>query len=198
MKASKCQFCRRHYGNPIRLTRVKTRQGSRYGLFATGTSCRRPRCKLIPSVHAGLRLSGPQPVAPPLQARRSRPLQRRARPAMLARRQVGRLRRVADRREGGPRRQLPHLDDQLRRQERSSRSPTANESESAPRWSPDGKYLSFTSSRPGTATRQPGVAPPPSRRRSHAAHRRKRPLAELRMVARFEAPRAGDRRSRSR
>ena len=74
---------------------------------------------------------------------------------------------------------------------------SSQESESSPKFSPDGKYLSFTSSRPGKAQGQSGVAAGPERRRSLPAHRAERPAAGIRVVARFEAPRAGRRRSGS-
>ena len=48
---------------------------------------------------------------------------------------------------------------------------SSQESESSPRWSPDGKYLSFTSSRPGTGQGQSGVAARSRRRRGFSTDR---------------------------
>ena len=69
---------------------------------------------------------------------------------MRARRQDRRLRRLADRREGRQGRQRHvwtiGIDGQNERQITWS-----TDSEASPRFSPDGKYLAFTSSRPGKA-----------------------------------------------
>ncbi|MEI9973053.1 MAG: hypothetical protein WDO73_13935 [Ignavibacteriota bacterium] len=64
------------------------------------------------------------------------------------------------------------------------------ESESGPKWSPDGKYLAFTSSRPGKAKGNQGLAARSDGRRGVATHGRQGTAARLRMVARFEATRS--------
>ena len=73
----------------------------------------------------------------------------------------------------------------------------SQESESSPRWSPDGKYLSFTSSRPGKREGQSGLAARSQRRRGVSADRGQGPPAGLRVVARLETAGARRRRSRS-
>ena len=84
------------------------------------------------------------------------------------------------------------LDGQNERQITSS-----TDSESSPKFSPDGKYLSFTSSRPGKAKGNQVWLLDRSRRRSVSAHRDQRPAAGLRMVARLEAAGTDDWRSGS-
>ena len=49
------------------------------------------------------------------------------------------------------------------------------EGASAPKFSPDGRYISFLSSRPGTVQGRPGLGDGSSRRRSRAAHEHHRP-----------------------
>ena len=104
---------------------------------------------------------------------------------------------VSHHRREGRQARYRRLDDQLRRQDRLP-GHLQPESESAPRWSPDGKYLSFTSSRPGKAKGNQVWLLDRARRRGDAVDRREGPVAGLRMVARFASVCAGDRRSRSR
>ena len=119
-----------------------------------------------------------------------------ARSAVRARRQVGRLRRVADRRQGGQAGQRPHLDRRPRRTERAADHVEHRERVGAavqPRRQVPVVHLVA----PGQGEGQPGVAARSQRRRGVPADRGQGTAAGLRMVARLEAPRAGRRRSGS-
>ena len=62
------------------------------------------------------------------------------------------------------------------------------DSESQPRWSPDNKYISFVSSRPGGQGRTT-LADAPRRRRSHQGERREGRRVRVRLGARRQARR---------
>ena len=109
---------------------------------------------------------------------------------------IGRLRRVADRRQGRQARQRPHLDRRPRRPERAADHVEHRERVVAavqPRRQVPVVHL--VASRQGEG--QPGVAARSQRRRGVSADRGQGTAAGLRVVARLEAPRARRRRSGS-
>ena len=138
----------------------------------------------------------PDPRQTPDQDRRHARLPRRPRRANRARRQVGGLHCqsvdvAADKSDTDV--WMASWDGK-----QQVRITSSTEAENAPRWSPDGRYLSFLSGRPRQSARHAGLAARPHRRRSAAVHRCQGPHLVLRLVARFQEASAGDGRSRSR